>query len=163
MSNTATLTPDNTQIVLCFEKHQMSPEQISEDLGYDLGVVKQILLQCSQAYYKMLFGSSKDSIVADENLFSKDDAIQAAQRIKGLAESAELETVKFRANQHIIDEYKGRNDIKALANQSFTATMLNDIMNKAREAMRRAESKAIELRQNSTLVEAELVQQKKAA
>lgn len=136
---------DTAQILTAYEKLKMSPAEIANDMNLDEVAVKTVLLQFSGD-----FNDNNDLAVAkgEEPLFSKFDATAAAVGIKQLADSSEVDAVKLKANMYIIDEYKGRNDMRALKENKFNITVINEAVKRARIAMDRAKSgasKTIEL------------------
>jgi len=144
------LTAANQQILTAYEDCGMTPEQIAEDFNYELQAVKMILLAHSQAFSdKQLTKDNKREDSSNDNLFSDTDLQLAKNTIKELASSAEIEAVKFRAAEFIINEKKGRNDVKNLRDMSngINITIISETMSRAREAMAKAKQRAIEMKE----------------
>lgn len=135
------MAPANQQIVTAYEECGMSPEDIAQDLGYSLEAVKMVLLQHSQEFSDKALSvangkrAEAESEAADEPVFTKADLAIAKATIKALAAGAEAEAVRYRASEFIINEVKGRNDLKALHNNNFNVVMIQEAMTKARAAM----------------------------
>lgn len=99
------MTAVNTQVVTLFEEARLSPEQIAEDLGYDLVAVKATLLQFSSVYRALVKKEDKNDEcpqVSDSELDEMFDIV------KNKARYAENEAVSLKAACRIIDEKKGR-------------------------------------------------------
>ncbi len=143
------MAPANQQIVTAYEECGMSPEDIAQDLGFELSAVKMILLQHSQAFSDAALTRANDAetgktvVVFNEDVFSKSDFAAATATMARLLD-AEVESVRFKAAEYIINEVKGRNDVKALVSNNFNLVMVSETMRKAREAMNRARGKTLE-------------------
>jgi len=148
MLNTKVSTIDNMQLISMYESLCMSPEEIATDLGYPLEGVKLVLLGGSDKYREWLKENNNRESAPDssllpreekESLFTTDDCKMAARTISELARGAELESVKLRASEFIINEHKGRNDVAVLGAQNFSITLINQAMINARKQMKKAE------------------------
>jgi hypothetical protein len=122
----------------------MSPEQIAEDCGLDLLSVKAVLLQSSSLYRK----ESKDN----ESLqFSEDEATECKKIILNLARYSEDEHLQFRSARYVLDSKTGRLDAgKGLQQVQFNVVNFNQQMQKAIEAAKSTEKKAIDVKSVST-------------
>jgi len=65
----------------------------------------------------------------------------AKSTIKALCVGSEIDSVRFKAAEFIVNEVKGRNDLKALKENKFNIVMISETMSKAREAMRNARTR----------------------
>lgn len=135
------MTAANQQIVTAFEETGMTPEEISQELGYELAAIKSILMQSSSVYRKIC---RKDED-ADTN-FTEEEHTMARQVIANAARYSEDENLKFRAACYIRDDKKGRLDtIKANTGLNINVVMFNEQIAKARKAKDRAlEGRVIE-------------------
>ena len=138
------MAPANTQIVTAFEEAGMTPEEISQELGYDLSAVKYALMTGSPKFCdaSMTRANEADGEVTIKTIntqptFDDHDMRMAKSVIKELMETSEVDVVRLRAAVFVIDEAKGRNDLKALQNTGFNVTEVQKVMARAREAMNR--------------------------
>ncbi len=147
------------QIVTMYEELGFSPEEIAEDLDYDIVAVKSSLISHSKKYASLF--TTKDVLTpeqaeANKELFTDDDMRVAANVMKDLATGAEAENVKFRAAEFIINERKGRNDIKALKETQVNIVMFNEQIARAKavqEKMRAMYNGAIDVEQKPKQLE----------
>lgn len=131
---------DNLQVLTAYEQCNMSPEDISLDLGYALEAVKLCLLQNSKKYKALV--TTKDGDFANRELFDENDVALAKRTMKELCIASEVDSVRFKAAEFIINEKMGRNDVKALQATGVSISQFNDMMQKARSAMEAAKRKA---------------------
>lgn len=139
------MTAANSQIITAYDELKMTEEQISEELGYDLAAVKMILLKHSADYgdKSMSKFTSKESEAESAPMFSADEVQLAKDSIVTLARESEMENVRLKASEFIINEYKGRNDpIKNLSEGNFNVLIISEHMSRARAAMARAKARA---------------------
>jgi len=144
------MAPANQQIITAYEDCGMSPEDIAADLGYEVEAVKMILLQHSSVFSDKALtraNESRELVVKDEEVFGTADIKIAKATIKELCLHSEVDTVRFRAAEFMINEAKGRNDLRALKESNFNIVMISETMTKAREAMSRAKQRAREVAQ----------------
>lgn len=139
------MAPANCQVVTAYEECGMSAEEIAEDLGFEIEAVKMILLQHSQQFSDKALSKNpltKELEVRDEQLFSQRDVKVACGTIKELCASSEVDSVRFKAAEFIINEAKGRNDLKALKENKFNIVMISETMRQARQGIAEAKARA---------------------
>jgi hypothetical protein len=136
------MTAVNTQVVTLFEDARLSPEQIAEDLGYDLVAVKATLLQFSSVYRATVKKEDKDEECPQCSDAELDEMFDV---IKNHARYAENEAVSLKAACRIIDEKKGRlgkvNEVRA-ANFNliqFNQTLIENRRNREKILERKVE------------------------
>jgi len=122
----------NQAIVTAYEELGMTPEEIADDQGLDISVIKATLIQSSLTYRKV--------IKKDDSEFSDEDLVQVNNVIRQTALYAEDENLRFRAASYIRDDKKGRRDIiKQVQNtQPINALIFNVQFQKAQKAIERA-------------------------
>lgn len=108
------MNSSDIQIKNAYEVENMSPEEISSDLGFDVVAVKSKLMQVSSKFRKACGQESEE----ESNLnFSSDDLQRVNQEILQLALGAENEKVRADMCKYVRDDKKGRKDVvKAMAN-----------------------------------------------
>ncbi len=133
----------SNQYVVASYAQGITPEEIAEDTGWELEAVKMALLQDSPLYRERALAGRGDNLaLADEAVFSKRDLTMAKNTIKQLCQESEIDSVKFKAAEFIVNEYKGRNDLRMLKNSGFSIVMVSESMSRAREAMHRDKIKS---------------------
>lgn len=139
----------NAQIVQMYEELDLSPGEIAETLEIDEQAVHLTLASNSVKFRKekAIEKAGNDSSYAQVNadLFTKGDVDEAAAVIANLCKFSEDEHIQMRAANFIINEAKGRHDLKHIKNLNLNVTLINDQMKRAREAKERAKSKVIDV------------------
>lgn len=140
------MTAGNQSIVTAFEELGMTPEQIAEQEGYDIVSIKSILMQNSSLYRKACK-------VEDSLDFTDEEAQMAKSVLVNLARYSEDENLQMRAATFIIQDKKGRLDLKnQMTGMNVNVALFDSQLVRALEAVARAkEPKRI------VNVEAELV------
>ena len=119
------------QIKTAFEESGMTPEEISEDLGFQVEAVKAKLMQVSSKYRK---ACGMESLEEDALNFSNDQLQRANEVIYELAVGSEDDHLRFKAATYIRDDKKGRKEVvKALGNTSFNMFQFNGLLQNARQ------------------------------
>lgn len=134
------MTDGNAQIVAAYEVCNLTPEEISREYGYDLTAVKMVLTQCSRQFVNQFCGrdASKEEDKEADALFTKEDMRNAADVYRTLSREAESEVVRLKASEFIINERKGRNDVKVIQNApKVNIVMINEQIIRAREMVMR--------------------------
>ena len=117
------MTNDSQQVISAYEKSKMSPEDISISLGLDLVAVKTTLALESAQYRR----DTKEDVTDEEldEMFGvvKDIARSTLTRVQNPG-------VSLRAAQFLINEKKGRNNIKdvlkGMVGAGISVTLIND-------------------------------------
>lgn len=136
------ITPASQSILEAYETLGLSVSDISEQNGLEPDSVKAVLYQFSRKYRDSL----KDTISASckenkdylKESFGRDSYSAAKEAIAGLLYTADCDAVRFRAAKFVIDEEKGRNDMKALQGVNINVGLINEQILKARAARTRA-------------------------
>lgn len=156
------MDPADIQIQVAYRELKLTPEQIASDFGYELAAVKLSLAKTCPEIVETKrvvpeFGMT--AVKVEEPLFTGDHLKLARDTILNLAAESDVDAVKLKAAIFVINEAKGRNDVKALvdATAGSNVALINDIMQRAREAMNRTRAKA-----SSKVIDAEEVPQKVA-
>lgn len=112
----------------------MTPEEISQEFGYELMAVKAALLQCSAPFRKE---AKKDAAV-----FSDEEAEEMKSILLNLARYSDDENLQFKAAKYIRDDHKGRLDIaKTMPGLNISVIAFNEQMKKAYAAINRGTNK----------------------
>jgi hypothetical protein len=128
------MTAANQQIVTMYEVCEMSVEDIASETGYDLTAVKTALMQCSKKFCQDSGINGRDAThKVLEDLFGAEDVMLAKDAITSLSRGSEVDAVRFRASRFIIDEVKGRNDVRALQKLNINVTVFNEQLARAKE------------------------------
>lgn len=144
------MSSSNQQIVTAFEVNQMSPEEISEELGYDIVSVKAILMQCSSAYRKLCNVEPENESTFN---FSDSDMQMSQDVIVQTAQYADDQQLKFKAACYIRDDKKGRKEIVSqMAKVNISVVQFNIDIQKALQAKERAKMKKLVVNDSATLV-----------
>jgi hypothetical protein len=129
------MTAVNNQVVQMYEDAQLSPEQIAEDLGYDLVAVKATLLQFSNVYRKLVNTAKDEPSEGIENLISDDELREMVDVVKTVARHSEIDSVRLKAACRLIDEKKGRlNPIREVRGAQMNLIMFNQQLIQNRQA-----------------------------
>lgn len=111
-----------------------TPEQISEELGFDIVAVKAGLMQCS-AKYRKACGLEAEEV--DGLNFDNEQLREANAVIYQLALSAEDEHLRFKAASYIRDDKKGRKEVvKNMQSTTVNLLQFNEMVKGAREKMK---------------------------
>lgn len=139
-----------TQIVELYESCGLSAEQIAESQDLDVATVKLALSQYSPKY--------RSALRENEETFTEDEYTAAKQAIASLL-YAEDENTRLRAAKFVINEAKGRHNIKQIVTPeaNFNILIINQQMAKARESLEKSKSKA------PPIIDVESTNSKKAA
>jgi hypothetical protein len=153
------MTNQDKQIVTAYEVAQMEVAEIGEEFDIPIEAVKLCLLQNSRAYYSSVKESSSGDGVCEElvgvsntnepELFDAQDMNAARDAIRSLVYS-EIDNVRLKASKFIIDEKKGRNDLKAVRDIGISVGILAERFKQARKAMERVSSPIINVEATST-------------
>ena len=120
------LTGANSQILEAYENLGMSPEEISDDLDYDIVAVKATLMQFSSKY--------RSACQVTPNLdFSIDEQLAAKQTMVELMRNTEDEYLRARLAMKIRDDGKGRLDIGIGRGLNINVNLFNMQLKQARE------------------------------
>lgn len=118
------------QIKSAYEQSEMSPEEIADDLKFDVVAVKAKLMQLSSKYRKACGAEPEDE---DRLNFSNDQLQRINDEIFNLALGAENEKVRADMCKYVRDDKKGRKDVvRAVAGNTFNILNLNEVLRQAR-------------------------------
>lgn len=118
----------DTTIKIAFEQEDMTPEQIAEDLGFEVESIKAKLMQISAKYRR---ACSKESENSNHLNFTDDQLERINQVIYETALAAEhpdgSPDFKTRLNAaiYIRDDKKGRKEVRQTLQNSNTFNILN--------------------------------------
>ena len=128
------MTAANQKIVSAYEVLNMSPDDIANAEGFDLGAVKIILNQCSSKYRADCSGND-----VDESLDFSDIDLVAANAVITQALYSDDEFLRVRAAKYIRNDKKGRLDIKRdLRQLNFNIIQINDHFRQAMESLQQS-------------------------
>lgn len=156
MANFGTTSrPDHNQIIAAFESG-MSIEEIASDIGWATLTVKSVLTNYMQTARAMInrpsFANSESELVPIDKdgkpvihaplalskpkpLFDENDLQMAKHVVVELAQHSEVDGVRLRAAERIIDEHKGRKDLPSMiGNGDFNLTVVNNLITKGMDA-----------------------------
>jgi energy-converting hydrogenase A subunit M len=134
------MTVENEQIILAYEMHGMTPEQIAVDRELELIAVKSALMQGSSAYRKAIKAGVPGLDFTDDELVESNKAILAIMRY------AEDENLKFRAACYVRDDKKGRHDIvKAMTGLNVNVLLVQEQLQRANTALAKSDSVRAEI------------------
>lgn len=120
----------NEQIRVAYEDNGMSPDEIADDLGFEVTAVKASLMTHSRVY-RQNCGQEPEAI--DTLNFSDDQMRQVNDVIFGLATGAEDERLRFDAARYVRDDKKGRKDVnKNLSNAMGNLLVFNQLVQQSR-------------------------------
>lgn len=150
------MSSGNIQIVAAYEQAGLAPEDIAEQFGWEVEAVKAVLMSCSKVFYARVVAQEKTTEdpspnIANEEapLFNSQEVDEAKRAIAMLVTSTEDDHIKLMASKFVINEAKGRHDVKTLKHATFNISLINDRMLKAKQV----QAKAIEI--SSKILEAQ--------
>lgn len=145
------MTAANRQIITCYEQLGSTPQEIAQELDFDVTCVKAILMQNSSIYRKACGAEPEEE---DSFNFSKEELKMANQTIVHLAAGAEEDAIRLRAATYIRDDKKGRLDIvKQMNGLNINLTVFNETFQKAQAAIERAKAAKV-LKDEKVAIEA---------
>ena len=126
-----------TQICTLYDEVGLSPKQISDELELAEESVKMVLQKYSAKFRQEESANSLQK--PEEKEFTTDEFTAAKQAIASLL-YAEHEGTRLRAAKFIVNENKGRNDVKQAINtlyknSSFNVLIINQQLERARQAL----------------------------
>lgn len=124
----------NKQIVLAYEEGKLSVKEIAEQFQIEEESVRIALAADSGEFRKEL---KKDKTFTEETL---DNAVQVMSTLL----FSEHDHVKLKASKFIINEHKGRHDVKNLKTLSINVNLINTQMRRAKEALQKTRTIDIE-------------------
>ena len=123
------------QIIAAYEVNNMTPEQISEDMGFTVEGVKAKLMSISTKYRKSCGMECQDE---DEINFSRDEQVRIKNELYNLAMGTEDEHLKGKLLLQLRDDGKGRKDVvKQMGSTTFNMFQFNDMLQQARNGANR--------------------------
>lgn len=126
------------QIVTLYEDLGVKPPEIAEALECELGAVELVLAQSSAKYRASKAiaqtGSNSNKAIGQTRLFDDEQAAEAARVLLQQMQYSEDEHIRQKAARFVIDEVKGRNDVKNIRHLTLNVNSINDQMRRAREA-----------------------------
>lgn len=136
------MTATDAQIKSGYEMNGMTPQEIADDLKFDVSGVKAKLMQISSKYRK---DAGLESLEVEDGLnFTNDQLKRINEQIFTNATSAALPDGSFdfktsqRACEYIRDDKKGRKEvIRAVQNNTFNILDFNQNLQQARLAAQR--------------------------
>lgn len=111
----------NRQIVNMYEVDGCTPEEIAEELDWEVEAVKTALMQSSTSYRK--------AVKKDTALYTEEEVQKVARALYHIALDDSIENVgaRVRAGQFVVNEAKGRNDVrKELGNTQVNIMVIQD-------------------------------------
>lgn len=151
--------PATNQVIKAIELG-MTAEDIAVDLGYDVILVKQIMAKRADELNRGLMVSdplnpvplSQQEVV--KPVFTEDETETAKNAVMELVRGAEVESVKLKAAEFVINESKGRHDVmKKMADQNFNIEAINLAMKRARLSMELTRAKQREAAEKAKSIE----------
>lgn len=121
----------SSQILEAYENLGMTPEQIAENLSFDIIAVKATLMQFSSAYRKAAQKEPDLDFTVDEQLAAKQTMVE-------LMRNTDDEYLKARLAMKIRDDGKGRLDIGTMNGLKINVVQFNVQLQQAREMKERA-------------------------
>lgn len=139
------MTAGSQEVVTAFETLHMSPEEIADSMGYDLGIVKSILSQFSAVFRK----ERKTNSAYD---YTDSEAEEAKTIILNLMRYSEDEHLQAKCAFRVMDEKKGRLDVqKQVQGLNINIVQFNEQLDKVRAARERSEAKVVDIEANKKL------------
>lgn len=137
----------DAQIKAAYEVNGMLPDEIADDLGYEVPAIKAKLMQISSAYRK---ACGVEPVDEDRLNFSEDQLLAVNRVIFELAIGAEDEHLRGKMATYVRDDKKGRKEIvKNVGNNTFNIVTFNESIQQARlradSAKKQLERKPIEV------------------
>jgi hypothetical protein len=129
---------ENTQIVALYDKEtSLTVETVAAMFQRDVEAIKFVLAAGSQRY--------RQETKEKPELFSQDDDLLARETIKQLC-YAENEGVRLKAALSIVDERRGRRDVKKDAKTigTININVFNQHLQKGRERLKRIKGEVVE-------------------
>lgn len=140
------------QVVTTYEDCGATPEQIADAMQMELPAVKLALMQGSARYRRSLEPNASIVTTGGEPAhlrkpFTDDEEVKIKNAILELGLTAVNEGVRLKALIFCHNEQRGRNDIQKgdVSHANVNITMVNTIMQKAREAVEAGRNKIIEM------------------
>jgi hypothetical protein len=123
------------QIKTAYEVNGMTPEQISDDLGFTIESIKAKLMQISSSYRKDCGLENPTSSTLN---FSDEQLARVNDEIYQLALGSDDEHLKFKALTYIRDDKKGRKDVvRQMAGTTFNMFQFNQMLQAGRSGAQR--------------------------
>lgn len=130
------ISSSTIQIKTAYEDNDMSPEQIAEDLGFDIVAVKSSLMGNSSKYRRACGSESEDE---SELNFNNRELAEVNQVIMDTARGATLPSgdvdwgTRLKAAMYVRDDKKGRKEVvKAVQNTQNNVMFINEMLQSAR-------------------------------
>lgn len=131
------------QIKTAYEEEGMSPEEISQDMGYEVVAVKAKLMQVSSKYRS---ACGKEPEEESELNFSDEQLKIVTQEMFDLAMHTEDEHLKYKCLTYIRDDKKGRKDVvKATQQVPINLLQFNQFLNSSKNMAQQAIQNAIDV------------------
>jgi hypothetical protein len=124
-------------VTLYDENTDVNVQMLADNFGYELEAVKMILASGSTRYRK--------EMRKDETVFSDDDFELAKKTMVRLMQDSEVDAVKLRAANFVINEHLGRNKMENAKNLGGNINVINIHVQKAREALARSKGQLVEV------------------
>ena len=144
------MTAMSNEVVALYEDSGLAPEAIAEDLGFEVEAVKAILLQNSKVYRELVKLSRTCDVDGEESkiqkLITDDELDEMLQVVKDLARYSELDGVRLKAAQRIIDEKSRRLDpVKEIKGAQFNLIQFNQTLLQNRRAKEKVAMKVLDV------------------
>jgi uncharacterized protein YabN with tetrapyrrole methylase and pyrophosphatase domain len=127
------MTAQDTSIVEMYDSEGLSIEQIAEDTGYDVLAVKARLLQCSRKYRdeQTVKGAIQQDVTDEEYK-------ELLMMYKNIARDTDVDpATRTRIIRDLMDEYKGRKEVKLQSGPQISINVINTEMQKIKDARQR--------------------------
>lgn len=154
------MTSANQQIIAAYEDAGLEPDIIAEQFGWEIEAVKAILMSGSKKFYDLVTGQNQtpnpalpagDTQQKEKPLFDDYEVRRAKEAIAGLVTSSEDDHIRLMASKFVINEAKGRHDVKSLGGVQINISVINDRMKAAKEAQKKAIEVASQIVRNDNL------------
>ena len=149
----------DSQIKKAYEEESMTPQQIADDLGFDIIAVKAKLMSISSKYRKDC--GAEQEIVPDGLNFTNDQLEDVNKVIYETALAAEYPDgavdykTRLQAAMYIRDDKKGRKEVaRQMAGQTFNILNLNQALEQARVGAGRVVKQIMNGSRNGDQIEA---------
>lgn len=119
----------NAQIVSAYDNSDISVDELAQAFDLEIGAVKMALNSGSKKF--------RENLKTSEEYFDKTDVDFARETMVGLMQ-CEIDAVRFKSAKYILDEKKGRNDVKELAHTNINVNLINIQMQRAIDAANKA-------------------------
>lgn len=120
-----------TTIKTAYEELELTPEEIAEDQGLELGAVKACLKQNSPKFNRGVKSGTEEDI-------SDEEYKQILGAYKQLALYSENDFVRERSLRQLINEKKGRLDKKEITSLKVNVILVNQMIQQTRAAKQAA-------------------------